>query len=77
MILRRSDILAKMPWKVRMLACALLAGSIASAQPAVYLRGVVNAASSAPAGLPNGSIAQGSLFSIYGASLGPLSPRKH
>jgi len=34
----------------------------------------VNAASSAPAGLPNGSIAQGSLFSIYGASLGPPQP---
>jgi uncharacterized protein (TIGR03437 family) len=34
----------------------------------------VNAASSTPNGLANGSIAQGSLFTIYGARLGPTQP---
>jgi uncharacterized protein (TIGR03437 family) len=47
--------------------------TLLSAQPVVYLRGVVNAASSAPAGLPAGGIAQGSLFTIYGANLGPAT----
>ncbi len=44
------------------------------AQPTIYPRGILNAASSAPNGLPNGSIAQGSLFTIYGANLGPTQP---
>ena len=41
------------------------------AQPTIYYRGVINAASSAPAGVPSGSIAQGSLFAVYGAAIGP------
>ena len=43
------------------------------AQPTVYLRGIVNAGSSTPAGLPSGGIAQGSLFTVYGSGLGPTT----
>ena len=46
--------------------------SICSAQ-LIAPRGMVNAASFIPAGLPGGSIAQGSLFSIFGTKLGPSS----
>lgn len=45
----------------------------AAAQPQVAPNGVLNAASSAPVGLPDSSIAQGSIFSIYGSNLGPAS----
>lgn len=41
------------------------------ARPAIYLHQVVNAASYYAPGLPGGSIAQGSLFTIFGAALGP------
>ena len=40
-------------------------------QPILYYRGTVNAASLAPFGLPNGDIAQGSIFTIFGENLGP------
>ncbi len=51
---------------------ALLAGSaIAPAQPSVNTGGILNVASYVPPGLPNASIAQGSLFAIFGAGLGP------
>jgi uncharacterized protein (TIGR03437 family) len=46
------------------------AGSL-SAQPFIFYRGIVNAASFAPAGLPNGSIARGSIFTVFGRDLGP------
>lgn len=42
-----------------------------SAAPFIFYRGIVNSASFAPAGLPNGSIAQGSIFTIFGRELGP------
>jgi len=42
-------------------------------QPRIAVNGVVNAASNAPVGWPNSSIAQGSIFSIYGGNLGPAS----
>jgi uncharacterized protein (TIGR03437 family) len=45
----------------------------AAAQPQVAANGVLNAASNAPIGLPNSSIAQGSIFTIYGEKLGPSS----
>ncbi|MGO9097514.1 MAG: hypothetical protein ACLQGV_20120 [Bryobacteraceae bacterium] len=45
---------------------------VAGAQPTINTDGIVNAASSAPVGLPNSSIAQGSIFSIYGANMGPV-----
>lgn len=41
------------------------------AKPAIYLHQVVNAASYYAPGQPGGSIAQGSLFSIFGSALGP------
>jgi uncharacterized protein (TIGR03437 family) len=59
---------------VSLLCCGLYIAAIASAQPAIYPRGVVNAASSTPNGLSNGSIAQGSLFTIYGTKIGPTQP---
>ncbi|MGD0015270.1 MAG: hypothetical protein ABSD56_12745, partial [Bryobacteraceae bacterium] len=56
-------------------ACVVLvsAGAAALAQPTVNANGMVNAASFIPAGLPNGDIAQGSMFSIYGHNLGPAT----
>jgi len=43
------------------------------AQPLIYARGIVNAASFMSAGLPAGSIARGSLFTIFGTRMGPGS----
>ncbi len=54
-------------------ALALTVVVAASAQPQTAANGVVNAASNAPIGWPNSSIAQGSIFSIYGTQLGPSS----
>jgi uncharacterized protein (TIGR03437 family) len=48
-----------------------LAGVLFAQQPIVYYRGVVNAASLAPFGLPNAPIAAGSVFTIFGENLGP------
>ena len=42
-------------------------------QPIVYYRGVVNAASLAPFGLPNAPIAAGSIFTVFGENLGPAT----
>lgn len=52
---------------------AMLASGAASAQtiPSILPRGVVNAASFTPAGLPGGAVAQGSIFSIFGQNIGP------
>ena len=61
---------------MRHLVCALavLATSgVGVAQPLISPRGVVNAASFAPPGLPAGSIARGSIFSIFGQRLGPAA----
>ena len=44
-----------------------------AAQPQIAANGVLNAASDALVGWPNSSIAQGSIFSIYGTKLGPAS----
>jgi len=41
--------------------------------PAIYPHGVVNSASLLAPGLPAGSIAQGSIFSIFGTNLGPAT----
>jgi uncharacterized protein (TIGR03437 family) len=43
----------------------------AAGQPAIS--GIFNGASFVPAGLPNGNIAQGSIFSIFGTRLGPAA----
>ena len=57
---------------VSLLSCLLVAS--ACAQPLVYNRGVLNAASFMPQGLAGGGIAQGSIFSIFGTRFGPGSP---
>ena len=52
----------------------LLAASVPGlfAQPTIYYRSIVDAASLAPAGLPaGGGIARGSIFTIQGAVFGP------
>jgi uncharacterized protein (TIGR03437 family) len=48
-------------------------GGAAPGTPAISAGGVVNTASYAPGGPPNGSLAQGSYFSIYGSTLGPTA----
>ena len=52
---------------------AIVLAAPAAAQPQIAANGVFNAASNAPVGLPNSSIAQGSIFTIYGTNLGPSS----
>lgn len=52
-------------------ACLLCSGGVARAQPFIFYRGIFNAASYAPQALPNGSIAQGSVFAILGRNFGP------
>jgi uncharacterized protein (TIGR03437 family) len=49
----------------------LILAACASAQPLLYYRGVSNAASNMPQVLPGGGIAQGSIFIVSGAGLGP------
>ena len=65
-----------MAWPLRSLRLPLLLAlslCAADAQPFIFYRGIVNAASFAPAGLPNGSIARGSIFTIFGRNLGPFA----
>ena len=50
-----------------LIACATLAAA------APVLTGVYNAASWVPAGLPNSSIAEGSIFTLIGTGMGPAS----
>ena len=52
-------------------ALLLLGCPLAWAQPYVNYRGIVNAASYMPPGLPGGEIARGSIFSIFGRNIGP------
>jgi uncharacterized protein (TIGR03437 family) len=49
-------------------------GAVHAQPPAINYRGVVNAASLMPQGLPGGGIAQGSIFTIFGRNLGPATP---
>ncbi|HEV2691060.1 MAG TPA: hypothetical protein VGV35_21035, partial [Bryobacteraceae bacterium] len=57
---------------------AVLLGAIAwsafAQAPQLYSRSVFNAASYTPAGIPGGAIARGSIFSLFGARLGPTPP---
>jgi uncharacterized protein (TIGR03437 family) len=49
-----------------------LLGAVCYAQqPILYNHATVNAASYAPFGLPNGAIARGSVFTVFGENLGP------
>jgi uncharacterized protein (TIGR03437 family) len=50
------------------------AGSTLAQPPVIYNRSVLNAASFVPAGIPGGAIARGSIFSLFGARLGPAQP---
>src|SRR5579872_1125435 len=56
---------------MRFLLFGLLSATCYAAQPILYTHGAYNAASYAPFGLPNGSIARGSIFTIFGENLGP------
>lgn len=49
----------------------LLFASCVAAQPFAFYRGVTNAASYVPHGLPNGQIARGSIFTVFGRGMGP------
>jgi uncharacterized protein (TIGR03437 family) len=51
-------------------------GAAMAQAPWIYQRGVLNAGSGTPQGLPGGGIARGSIFSIYGTTLGPATPAK-
>jgi uncharacterized protein (TIGR03437 family) len=51
----------------------LMVATSALAQPVIYSRSVYNAASYIPAGIPAGAIAQGSVFTLFGANLGPTT----
>ncbi|MEO8130552.1 MAG: hypothetical protein ABI822_25855 [Bryobacteraceae bacterium] len=52
----------------------LLLAGVGFSQPLIAPKGIVNAAASlTPAGLPGGSIARGSLFSVFGSRLGPAT----
>ena len=55
------------------LFCALFTCAFAQ-PPLIYSRSVYNAASYTPAGIPGGAIAQGSIFTLFGARLGPSQP---
>jgi uncharacterized protein (TIGR03437 family) len=55
----------------KIMILTLFGSSWLAAQPTVFPGGVVNADSLVPVGLPNASIAQGSIFSIFGTNLGP------
>lgn len=55
-----------------LLGSSLIASSFA--QPLIYNRAIVNAASFIPPRLPGGAIAQGSIFTIFGKRLGPSQP---
>jgi len=59
---------------LRILVPCLLAASAFAQPPLIDNRAIVNAASFMPPRLPGGAIAQGSVFSIFGARLGPASP---
>ena len=59
---------------VRLLIGLLFAGLAVAQPPLIYNRSVYNAASFMPSGVPAGAIARGSIFSIFGAQLGPAKP---
>ncbi|HLK20698.1 MAG TPA: hypothetical protein VKT81_17210 [Bryobacteraceae bacterium] len=58
------------------ISAVLLTALVASAQPFINYRGVVNGASFTPPGLSGSQIARGSVFSIFGQGLGPATLTK-
>jgi uncharacterized protein (TIGR03437 family) len=66
----------KMKLRVRLFPMALLLAALPAAlqaQTAIFPHGIVNAGNFAPPGLPNGAIARGSIFSIFGTNIGPAT----
>ncbi len=63
--------------EVIIMRASVLALAVASAawaqSPRINYRGVVNAASFMPPGLPGRSIARESIFSVFGAGIGPVA----
>src|SRR4051812_30982722 len=51
----------------------LLIPASLEAAPLISPKGIVNAATFSPPLLPGGAIAQGSIFSIFGAEIGPTT----
>ena len=73
--------MSETPWKRtvarwHLLVCLMLLTGLGglSAEPVIFLRAILNAASFAPPGVPGGSIARGSIFSIFGCGIGPVTP---
>ncbi|MGH9723067.1 MAG: hypothetical protein ACRD8O_22885, partial [Bryobacteraceae bacterium] len=56
-----------------LLAGLLVAAGTALAAPAISSRGIYNAASYIPFGAPNAGVAQGGMFVIFGAEMGPAT----
>ncbi|MCZ6653371.1 MAG: hypothetical protein O7D91_10140, partial [Planctomycetota bacterium] len=54
-------------------AVALFAGLL-RAEPLIFFRGIVNAASFMPPDAPGGAIARGSIFTVFGTGMGPVTP---
>ncbi len=63
----KSTIMPYRIWAALMIGCC----TVATAQPYINYRGVVNSASFTPPGLPGGEIGRGSVFSIFGRNIGP------
>jgi uncharacterized protein (TIGR03437 family) len=59
---------------VSLVSISQLMGQQRVAPPAILPHGIVNTASRMPPDVPGGSIARGSLFTIYGVRLGPETP---
>ncbi|MBK9168299.1 MAG: hypothetical protein IPM24_12635 [Bryobacterales bacterium] len=58
---------------MRLLLSGLLVAAALNAQPYIFYRGIVNAASFRSPGLPGSGIARGSIFTIFGRGLGPAA----
>jgi uncharacterized protein (TIGR03437 family) len=52
----------------------VLSAPLLAQSPFIAYRGIVNAASLTPPGLPQAGIARGSIFTIFGSNLGPQTP---
>ncbi len=62
-----------MALRLLFLTLSICTSELWAQQPHINYRGIVNAASFMPPGLPSGAIAQGSVISIFGSNLGPAS----
>ncbi len=58
---------------LRRLTLLALIATGAFGQPFINYRGVANAASYVPSGLPHGQLARGSIFSLFGRAMGPAT----